>query len=847
MTVITRRTANNLLLVLLLVLFLIPILFISVPSLQASNATFVYITNGTAGSCASNLYNCPRIREWDSATNAMGAEVELPTSTSPIEFTLLKYSPVSTKRVLVTVSDSGVLSGYVCYKNCGNETSWTVTTNFSQATMGRQNRFTFDFETATGHALVVYDPMNTTVNCDLAYKILPANSTTFSGLKENCINDNTTTADMNYTWLASARNTSFTSRDIIVAGFESTGADVNVWVWNVTNQSFSAQKEISATASQFSGNRGFDVKYAGDNSLALVMSGDAINGNIEAFKWDGLAWGNTTFGDIDSGDLLDVRWLILKADPATDDMVATVVDNGNDLHSFNWTGSVWGNRSNIDLATDVIAQGPGADYFWHPTNSSGWLVWDTDTTGITLNVTACQGGCGFGFGLIRELRIYRGTGRWITAYENPSANESIQAFLVRMNNTGDLSFFNWTGLNFSTAQFSSSALGNGTRNDNQNSWSVAFQLNQTALDVTGPVWSAPTTNDSSVKQNEAVLFNTSWTDDLNLKGYFFSINQSGTWINSSFVTFAGESNVSENTTLITAAADFIVQWRFYANDSTDKVNVTSIQEFTVQSGNTAPVVSAIYYANATQSITESGVTNLTLSFLATDVDGVGNLNDTTAGVNTTIPGHPSRANNSCGLVSDINSSTANYSCVVPIHYFDLSGNWTITAFVSDTNGLMAQNTSNFTLASTLAVTVGPSSLTFASISPSATNTTASNDPVTVNNTGNSNITTGNVRVQAITLIGATNANFNISASNFTVDVVTGAGNPECGNQTVMSNASTTSIIDSILPRGNNSVGVGPGAGVEQLYVCLRNAPAADVLPAQTYSATGGAAWTISVI
>ncbi len=274
---------------------------------------------------------------------------------------------------------------------------------------------------------------------------------------------------------------------------------------------------------------------------------------------------------------------------------------------------------------------------------------------------------------------------------------------------------------------------------------------------------------------------------------------------------------------------------------------TGTTDLSIAVGNLPPNVSAIAYIAGNQSITESGVTNLTLSFLATDVDGVGNLNDTTAGVNTTIPGHPSRANNSCGLVSDINSSTANYSCVVPIHYFDLSGNWTITAFVSDTNGLMAQNTSNFTLASTLAVTVGPSSLTFASISPSATNTTASNDPVTVNNTGNSNITTGNVRVQAITLIGATNANFNISASNFTVDVVTGAGNPECGNQTVMSNASTTSIIDSILPRGNNSVGVGPGAGVEQLYVCLRNAPASAVLPSQTYSATGGAAWTVSVI
>jgi len=266
----------------------------------------------------------------------------------------------------------------------------------------------------------------------------------------------------------------------------------------------------------------------------------------------------------------------------------------------------------------------------------------------------------------------------------------------------------------------------------------------------------------------------------------------------------------------------------------------------------APNVSQIFPLNGSGSITESGVSNFSFSFNATDPDGADDLNDSSARINlTSSSGDQVRSNVSCGQYGlNLNTSTANYTCVVRIYYFDQAGNWTIRASIADNGAQLIANDSgaNFTLFSTLAIVVGPGSLTFPSIAASAVNTTSNNDPIYVNNTGNQNITANNVRVTPITLAGQTTPAFNLSAANFSVSNQTAAFNPECNITTPeLANNTVYNIAETILPRGNNSAGTGTGNGVEQVYVCLRATPGASVLPAQTYSATGGAAWTISVV
>ena len=274
---------------------------------------------------------------------------------------------------------------------------------------------------------------------------------------------------------------------------------------------------------------------------------------------------------------------------------------------------------------------------------------------------------------------------------------------------------------------------------------------------------------------------------------------------------------------------------------------TAVINLTVQ--NMPPNVTNVTVVSD-QSITEFGAAKVSISFIGTDVDGSSNLNASSAQINISTPNNPIRYNQTCADIGAIGTLGRNYSCLVDVQYFDLPGNWSIRASIRDLSQVWAENeTTNFTLLPTLAMKVGPSPLSFPSVSPGGENITSNNDPITINNTGNVNVTINNTQVRALDLIGESNDAFIIPAGNFTVDVNTGAGNPECGVRSVMANFTGTNgvnITNSILPRGNNSAGANPVNGVELLYVCLRGAPASAQLPSQTYAASGGRAWTIVV-
>jgi hypothetical protein len=138
-------------------------------------------------------------------------------------------------------------------------------------------------------------------------------------------------------------------------------------------------------------------------------------------------------------------------------------------------------------------------------------------------------------------------------------------------------------------------MGTWTINVYANDTSDAWDSNSTTFvvqDAQAPEWSNAQTNKTYVYENDSVKFTTNWTDDVALAGYKFSINQTGTWVNSSLVSFSGTSDTSENSTQITASTGTTVEWRFYAKDTSDNENATDIQSFVVTSP--APPLSSPY-------------------------------------------------------------------------------------------------------------------------------------------------------------------------------------------------------------------------------------------------------------
>lgn len=108
------------------------------------------------------------------------------------------------------------------------------------------------------------------------------------------------------------------------------------------------------------------------------------------------------------------------------------------------------------------------------------------------------------------------------------------------------------------------------------------------LDYYPPQWFSPYVSKSVIYQYDIISFYTNWTDDRSLEKYIFSINQGAGWENYSYVNFSGTENISSRNLQIMAPALSIIYWRFYAFDSSDNINVTEVQSFSV-SGQQAPV------------------------------------------------------------------------------------------------------------------------------------------------------------------------------------------------------------------------------------------------------------------
>ncbi len=107
-------------------------------------------------------------------------------------------------------------------------------------------------------------------------------------------------------------------------------------------------------------------------------------------------------------------------------------------------------------------------------------------------------------------------------------------------------------------------------------------------DTSPPTWSNPTKDKTTVFQNTIVKFYTDWTDTGGLSHYIFSINEGAGFTNYSNLSFSGNVNKSNYTLQISAAGGTVVYWKFYAYDVFGQMNVTDIQNFTVNATPTTP-------------------------------------------------------------------------------------------------------------------------------------------------------------------------------------------------------------------------------------------------------------------
>lgn len=264
---------------------------------------------------------------------------------------------------------------------------------------------------------------------------------------------------------------------------------------------------------------------------------------------------------------------------------------------------------------------------------------------------------------------------------------------------------------------------------------------------------------------------------------------------------------------------------------------------TVSAG-AAPLIYDIFPLTAVTLTEGPNPTYVTINFSVNETDGVENLDNATAALNLTRAGEELRADSLC-TPYEFAGNFANYTCNVTLWWYDVEGQWFVYANISDLNTNLDVFDKNITLNSLTGIVLSPSSLTFATILAGNLNTTPS-DFLRLNNTGNVDIASGNVRINASDLLGETTPSEALYAGNFSASPFTG-GNIECNasttDATALVNFTTTGIVGSILTAGNYTLE--DGTGQEDTHLCLLEA--GSELSGQQFSTLGLGSWEINVV
>ena len=217
-------------------------------------------------------------------------------------------------------------------------------------------------------------------------------------------------------------------------------------------------------------------------------------------------------------------------------------------------------------------------------------------------------------------------------------------------------------------------------------------------------------------------------------------------------------------------------------------------------------------------------------------------------INFTKTGEAVRSNASCVQLNTFGTYYANYSCWVDMWYYDINGAWNIAVEINDTSNAIGLNTTHTFSINVLTAFNTISAINFSTLSPGATNTTASNY-IQLNNTGNDDINIGGIDINATNLVGESNPSYAIYAGNFSISNSTGSSIECSGGTSVLMNSSQYTLINATnvnanLSRGNFSKNDGVTAQ-EQLYVCLRLV--GGEISQQSYSTGAQGAWTIRIL
>ena len=425
---------------------------VAISPLSITNAFISYRSN-----TGLNLLSSPKERTWN-GTAWSTIETEMTSTGASVLWVRAAYCPVPSRgyeKIVVTLSNDAFLDVSVW-----NGSSWKTTNNIGQVNTGADVYQSFDvaYEKTSGRAILVYAVSSSDSTRDLAYRIW--NGSVWSN--EAYIDDLGHGSHANYRWVELDSNPDSGLNEVALIAVDQTNADCNGWIWN--GSAWGNFQQLENALAGVRDCKCMGVAYEQNSSEAMFVW--CYNTYIESRKWNGTGWEDELPAIAVS--TLNVRWISLKADPASNQLMAITIDGQSDLNSVRWNGSAW--DSPIEHDDDVTnTDRRCADFAWEPSGDQGLLVWSTALGSVAYKTFTAPSTWS------QTQTASNPSGHpWIQLRTNPKyIDGDVKILGATLNGNNDIFGFRRNG---STLAFESSSFTTDTTITGYECFDIAFQL-----------------------------------------------------------------------------------------------------------------------------------------------------------------------------------------------------------------------------------------------------------------------------------------------------------------------------------------------------------------------------------
>lgn len=390
-----------------------------------------------ASNTGSYTMSAPKGQTWTGSTWSNLEELE--TSGGTLRWVRVVHCPLISRyyeKIVVSLSSDEYLTAQVW-----NGNNWVVTDDIGKITAAGTDYRSFDiaYETTNGRAVLVYSVDSTNTARDLAYRIWDGSSWS----TEAYIDDPGHGTNIQFRWVALRANPVSGSNELALIAINQSSGDCNAWIWNGSTWGNFLELE-----SALSGVRDCECMAVAYESLSgKALFAWCAGSNIESRVWNGAAW-EAELPAI-AITTLNVRWVSIKPDPASNQIMALTMDGQSHLNTILWDGSSWATplEHTTSLTHDTRRC---ADFEWEPSESKGLIVYSVASGSVTYKTYTAPATWGEA-----STPANAGTHPWIQLRRNPrDVSGDVKIFGATLNSNDDLWGFGWNG---STLTFEASA------------------------------------------------------------------------------------------------------------------------------------------------------------------------------------------------------------------------------------------------------------------------------------------------------------------------------------------------------------------------------------------------------